>query len=97
MLPLQEKYKHVLIDRDRKRFLGRDQVSFLRPRPKPKKAYPNSDRFAEDGRRIYSAYEATTVAGPRRKVWAKRIRIAAIVIAVIAVVLAAIVISVLPH
>jgi hypothetical protein len=97
MLPLQEKYKHVLIDIDRKRFLGRDLATFLRPRPKPKKAYPNSDRFAEDGRRIYSAYDATTVASPGRKVWAKRIRIAAIVIAVIAVVLAAIVISVLPH
>ncbi|MGX9144654.1 hypothetical protein [Mesorhizobium sp. 128a] len=74
-----------------------DQVSFLRPSPKPKKAYPNSDRFEEDGRRIYSAYDAATVASPRRKMWAKRIRIAAIVIAVIAVVLAAIVISVLPH
>ena len=72
-------------------------MSFLRPRPKPKKAYPNSDRFEEDGRRIYSAYDAATVARPGRKAWAKRIRIAAIVIAVTAVVLAAIVISVLPH
>jgi hypothetical protein len=45
MLPLQEKYKHVLIDTDRKKFLGRDQVSFLRPGPKPIKAYPNSDCF----------------------------------------------------
>ena len=25
---------------------------------KPKKAYPNSDRFGEDGRLIYSAYAA---------------------------------------
>jgi len=72
-------------------------VSFLRPRPKPKKAYPNSDRFGEDGRRIYSAYDAATVARPGRKVWAKRIRIAAIVVAVIAVVLVAIIFSVLPH
>ncbi|KQU83418.1 hypothetical protein ASD99_17320 [Mesorhizobium sp. Root695] len=31
-------------------------MSFLRPRQKPKKAYPNSDRFGEDGRRLYSAY-----------------------------------------
>lgn len=31
-------------------------MRILRPRRKPKKAYPNSDRFEEDGRRIYSAY-----------------------------------------
>jgi hypothetical protein len=31
-------------------------MRILRPRSKPKKAYPNSDRFGEDGRRIYSAY-----------------------------------------
>src|SRR5258708_4203199 len=97
MLSLQGKYKNVLIDKDRKQFLRRDQVSFLRPRPKPKKAYPNSDRFEEDGRRMYSAYNAATVASPGRKLWAKRIWIAAIVIGMIAVVLAAIVISVLPH
>ncbi|PWJ94940.1 hypothetical protein C8D77_1011626 [Mesorhizobium loti] len=34
-------------------------MSFLRPRQKPKKAYPNSDRFGEDGRRLYSAYAST--------------------------------------
>jgi hypothetical protein len=34
-------------------------MRILRPRSKPKKAYPNSDRFEEDGRRIYSAYEGT--------------------------------------
>ena len=28
-------------------------------RPRPKKAYPNSDRFGEDGRRLYSAYPGT--------------------------------------
>ena len=28
-------------------------------RPRPKKAYPNSDRFGEDGRRLYSAYLGT--------------------------------------
>lgn len=33
-------------------------MRILRPRPKPKKSYPNSDRFGEDGRRIYSAYDA---------------------------------------
>ncbi|ESY13886.1 hypothetical protein X752_04280 [Mesorhizobium sp. LNJC398B00] len=31
-------------------------MKILRPRSKPKKAYPNSDRFGDDGRRIYSAY-----------------------------------------
>ncbi|RWL16572.1 MAG: hypothetical protein EOR57_27945 [Mesorhizobium sp.] len=33
-------------------------MGIFRPRPKPKKVYPNSDRYGEDGRRIYSAYEA---------------------------------------
>ncbi len=33
-------------------------MSFLRPRPSPKKAYPNSDGYGEDGRRLYSAYDA---------------------------------------
>ncbi len=72
-------------------------MGILRPRSKPKKAYPNSDRFEEVGRRLYSAYDAATVARPRRSVWAERIQIAGIVLAVIAVVLAAIVVSVLPH
>jgi hypothetical protein len=33
-------------------------IPILRPRQKPKHAYPNSDRYGEDGRRIYSAYAA---------------------------------------
>jgi hypothetical protein len=33
-------------------------MKILRPRSKPKKAYPNNDRFAEDGRRLYSANDA---------------------------------------
>ncbi|TIW17395.1 MAG: hypothetical protein E5V70_00535 [Mesorhizobium sp.] len=33
-------------------------MGILTPRQKPKKAYPNSDRFEEDGRRIYSSYAA---------------------------------------
>ncbi len=28
----------------------------LAPKKKSKRAYPNSDRFGEDGRRLYSAY-----------------------------------------
>lgn len=44
-------------------------MKILRPRPKPKKAYPNSDRFEEDGRRIYSAYAPADTKKPvnRRK------------------------------
>ena len=44
-------------------------MKILRPRSKPKKAYPNSDRFGEDGRRIYSAYAAADGKKPvnRRK------------------------------
>ena len=34
-------------------------MKILRPRPKPRKAYPNSDRFGQDGRRLYSAYVGT--------------------------------------
>ena len=34
-------------------------MKILRPRPEPKKAYPKSDRFGEDGRRLYSAYLGT--------------------------------------
>lgn len=34
-------------------------MSSLRPRQKPKKAYPNSDRFGEDGRRFHGAYAST--------------------------------------
>lgn len=60
-------HKHVLIRSEL--VLWRNQVSFLRPRTKPKKAYPNSDRFGEDGKRIYSAYTAADTKRPvnRRK------------------------------
>lgn len=44
-------------------------MRILRPRRKPKKAYPNSDRFEEDGRRIYSAYAPAS--HPRRRISAK--------------------------
>lgn len=44
-------------------------MRILRPRRKPKKAYPNSDRFEEDGRRIYSAYAPASQ--PRRRISAK--------------------------
>lgn len=44
-------------------------MGILRPRPKPNKAYPNSDRYGEDGRRIYSVYTASDEKKPvnRRK------------------------------
>ncbi|GLS29194.1 hypothetical protein SAMN04488498_1654 [Mesorhizobium albiziae] len=32
-------------------------MRFLRPWHKPKQQYPNRDRFGEDGRRIYSAWD----------------------------------------
>ncbi|RWB89231.1 MAG: hypothetical protein EOQ52_12715 [Mesorhizobium sp.] len=70
----------------------------LKPRRKPQKVYPNADRFGEDGRRIYSAYDGASVAYRyRRPVWLKRIQLAAITLAFIAAVLLVIVISALPH
>lgn len=70
----------------------------LKPRRKPQKVYPNADRYAEDGRRLYSAYDGASVARrPTRRLWVKRLRVAAIVLAFGAGVLAAIVISALPH
>jgi crotonobetainyl-CoA:carnitine CoA-transferase CaiB-like acyl-CoA transferase len=68
----------------------------LKPRRKPPKVYPNADRFGEDGRRLYSAYDATT-ARSTRQVWVKRMRLAAIVVALVAAVLVVAVCSVLPH
>ncbi|TIU70953.1 MAG: hypothetical protein E5W15_13500 [Mesorhizobium sp.] len=76
--------------------------------PGPKNEYPNSDRYGEDGRRIYSSYDAATVdrlPGPKAtvarrpgpKAWAKRVRLAAIFLAVVAAVLVVIVMSALPH
>ncbi|MDX8499872.1 hypothetical protein RFM99_15745 [Mesorhizobium sp. VK4C] len=70
----------------------------LKPRRKPQKVYPNADRYGEDGRRLYSAYDGATVA--RRsgsQVWVRRIRLATITLAIIAAILAVIVISALPH
>lgn len=53
----------------------------LKPRRKSQKIYPNADRYGEDGRRLYSAYDGASVAGrPSRQFWVKRIRLAAIVL-----------------
>ncbi|CAH2400794.1 hypothetical protein MES5069_270049 [Mesorhizobium escarrei] len=41
MIPLQVKYKLILIHDD----ASASRMSFLRPRAKPKKAYPNSERY----------------------------------------------------
>lgn len=76
--------------------------------PGLKNEYPNSDRYGEDGRRIYSSYDAATVERlpgakatvarrPGPKAWAKRVRLAAIVVVVVAAVLVVIVMSALPH
>lgn len=40
-------------------------MPILRPRRKPRRPYPNADRFEEDGRRIYSAYTSSN--RPRRR------------------------------
>lgn len=69
----------------------------LKPRRKPQKIYPNADRYGEDGRRLYSAYDAATMAHRGRQIWVQRIRLGVIALAVIATVLAIIVISALPH
>lgn len=81
---LQGAHRHVLILRS-ELVLWRNQVSSLRSRPKPKKAYPNSDRFEEDGRRIYSAYAAADGKKPvnRRKQQRRRILIAGASIAAV--------------
>lgn len=68
-----------------------------KPRRKSQKAYPNADRYGEDGRRVYSAYDAATKAPRASAVWAKRMRFAAIVLALVAVVLVVVVFSALPH
>lgn len=68
----------------------------LKARRKPQRVYPNADRFGEDGRRLYSAYDAIAVRSARQ-VWVKRIRLAAIVLALVAAVLVVAVFSVLPH
>lgn len=65
-------------------------MRILRPRPKPKKAYPNSDRFAEDGQRLYSAYApAAARKAARRSILLPRLDLLAGLIAA-AIVLAAI-------
>ncbi|AZO75028.1 MAG: hypothetical protein E5V92_01920 [Mesorhizobium sp.] len=70
----------------------------LKPGRKPQKIYPNADRYGEDGRRLYSAYDGAAVARrPGRQLWVKRFRLVAIVLAFIAGALAAIIISALPH
>lgn len=58
MISLQAKYKKLLMHDH----VRASRMSFLRPRPKPKKAYPNSDRFGVDGRRLYSAHDAAKTA-----------------------------------
>ncbi|RVD73351.1 MAG: hypothetical protein E5V62_19085 [Mesorhizobium sp.] len=71
------------------------------PKGQPKKEYPNSDRFGEDGRRLYSAYDAASPARPTRPPEGRHIRVrerrrlAAIVLAS-ALLLIIIAISVLP-
>ena len=57
--------------------------------------YPNAD--FEDGLRLYSAYEAAKVRQRLQQGAMKRIRLAAIIAAVVTAVLAIIVISALPH
>lgn len=57
-------------------------MRFLRPRPKPRKAYPNSDRFEEDGRRIYSAYLGPD---PKRRVMARKRKRFAVILGGVAV------------
>ncbi|RWB53655.1 hypothetical protein [Mesorhizobium sp.] len=70
----------------------------LKARRKPQKAYPNSDRYGEDGRRLYSAYDAATVARRRgRQAWVKRIRFGGIALAIIAVIAVGIIVGALPH
>ncbi|WP_027167860.1 hypothetical protein [Mesorhizobium sp. WSM3224] len=77
---------------------SREAKASLRKSGPSKRDYPNADRYGEDGRRIYSAYDATPVPPrSRRQVRAKRIRLAAIVPALIAAVLVVIVMSALPH
>ncbi|WP_192252556.1 hypothetical protein [Mesorhizobium caraganae] len=64
----------------------------LKPRRKPHKVYPNADRYGEDGRRMYSAYDAATATRRHgRRGWVKRIRLAAIVLALVAAALVVIV------
>lgn len=46
-------------------------MGILRPRQKPKKAYPNSDRFAEDGQRLYSAYAPAAARKAARRRYAR--------------------------
>ncbi|TIW21304.1 MAG: hypothetical protein E5V65_06375 [Mesorhizobium sp.] len=70
----------------------------LKPRRKSQKVYPNADRYGEDGRRLYSAYDAAAATRrPGRQVWVKRIRLAAIALTFVAAVLVVIVFSALPH
>ncbi|RUW67824.1 MULTISPECIES: hypothetical protein [unclassified Mesorhizobium] len=59
----------------------------LKLRRKPQRNYPDSDRFGEDGLRLYSAYEAAKVRQRLQQGGMKRIRAAAIVLAAIAFVL----------
>lgn len=59
----------------------------LKLRRKSQRNYPNSDRFGEDGLRLYSAYEAAKVRQRLQQGGMKRIRAAAIVLAAIAFVL----------
>ena len=68
----------------------------LKPRREPSKVYPNADRYGEDGRRLYSAYDGAPLR-PGRHVWAKRVRLAAIILAFVAAVVIVVVMSALPH
>jgi len=57
------------------------------PKLEPKKPYANSDRYGEDGRRIYSAYYAATEQRPRPTARLKRVRLAAVALTLVAVAL----------
>ena len=58
-------------------------------RPKTQNNRPNADRFGEDGLYLYSAYEAAKVRQRLQQGGMKRIRLAAIVMTLIAAVLLA--------
>ncbi|WP_210237556.1 hypothetical protein, partial [Mesorhizobium sp. M8A.F.Ca.ET.142.01.1.1] len=62
-----------------------------------RKVYPNADRYAEDGWRLYSAYDPATRTPRASALWVRHIRLTAIVLAFVAAVLLVVVFSALPH
>lgn len=90
----KDKFTIADLDEELRRRSAKAKASLPKAAPK-KDNYPNADRYSEDGRRLYSAYDAGEVEArqPERKAVLKLRGLAPIVLVIAAAILIAIAIK----